>query len=155
MQRVTSAQGAGKAVYRLLLERMSTERPLTRRVDFFYLADSILNKCARDMRQGGAVMEHRSGYPALVAAGLPMAVSALLEVPEGREKLRKVLKLWREHELLPGSVLEPAIARVEGVPLRQETAPASQLDVKAIGSDWDEEDVLRSPSSPIAAEAGR
>lgn len=143
-------QGAGKAVYRLLLERMATERPLSRRVDFFYLADSILNKCARDLRYGkgaGATDQvHPSGYPALVAAGLPRAVSALLEVPEGREKLLKVLRLWREHELLPASVLEPALARAEGVPLRQEAPRAGQLDVAAIGSDWDEEDVLRSPT---------
>ena len=131
---------------------MATERPLSRRVDFFYLADSILNKCARDLRLGKVgERAHPSGYPALVAAGLPRAVSALLEVPEGREKLLKVLRLWREHELLPVSVLEPALARAEGVPTRQEAARAPRasqqsLDVAALGTDWDEDDVLRSPT---------
>lgn len=139
-------------MYRLLLERMATERPLSRRVDFFYLADSILNKCARDLRQASpASSEHPSGYPTLVAAGLPRAVAALLEVPEGREKLLKVLRLWRELELLPTSVLEPALARAEGMSARQEPAGTPRgaqqvLDVAAYGPDWNEDDVLRSPT---------
>ncbi len=117
---------------------MATEKPLSRRVDFFYLVDSILNKCARETHRGGqqggrpafdaaVVQRHASGYPVLVAAGLPQAVTGLLEVPEGPDKLLKVLGLWRSNNLLAQGVVDPVMARVTAcVAQREEAARAKR-----------------------------
>lgn len=120
---------------------MASEKPLSRRVDFFYLVDSILNKCARDTHRGrgdgtkpmfdhATVQRHSSGFPVLVAAGLPQAVSGLLEVPEGPEKLLKVLGLWKSNSLLAESVVDPVMARVTAfVAQREEGERAKQQEV--------------------------
>ncbi|XP_057438806.1 protein HUA2-LIKE 3-like isoform X2 [Lotus japonicus] len=97
--------GIATKVVEILVHNLETESSLHRRVDLFFLVDSIV-QCSRKLKGdvGGV-------YPSALQAVLPRLLSAAAPpgniAQENRRQCLKVLKLWLKRRILP----EPTIRR--------------------------------------------
>ncbi|KAG8663415.1 protein HUA2-LIKE 2 isoform X1 [Manihot esculenta] len=95
--------GVSAKVVEILARALESESSLHRRVDLFFLVDSI-TQCSRGLKGdvGGI-------YPSAIQAVLPRLLSAAAPpgslAQENRRQCMKVLRLWLERRILPESVI--------------------------------------------------
>ncbi|KDP21494.1 hypothetical protein JCGZ_21965 [Jatropha curcas] len=95
--------GISNKVVEILARHLESESSLHRRVDLFFLVDSI-TQCSRGLKGdvGGI-------YPSAIQAVLPRLLSAAAPpgsfAQENRRQCLKVLRLWLERRILPESVI--------------------------------------------------
>ncbi|KAF2314899.1 hypothetical protein GH714_037109 [Hevea brasiliensis] len=95
--------GVSSKVVEILARNLESESSLHRRVDLFFLVDSI-TQCSRGLKGdvGGI-------YPSAIQAVLPRLLSAAAPpgslAQENRRQCLKVLRLWLERRILPESVI--------------------------------------------------
>nr|XP_023886611.1 protein HUA2-LIKE 3 isoform X1 [Quercus suber] len=95
--------GVAAKVVEILVRNLETESSLHRRVDLFFLVDSI-TQCSRNLKGdvGGI-------YPSAIQAVLPRLLSAAAPPGstghENRKQCLRVLRLWLERRILPESVV--------------------------------------------------
>ncbi|GMH10906.1 hypothetical protein Nepgr_012747 [Nepenthes gracilis] len=95
--------GIANEVVDLLIHKLETETSLHRRVDLFFLVDSI-TQCSHSQKGiAGAsyIPAVQEALPRLLGAAAPPGVSAR----ENRRQCLKVLRLWLERKILPESSL--------------------------------------------------
>ncbi|XP_042063827.1 ENHANCER OF AG-4 protein 2-like isoform X2 [Salvia splendens] len=92
--------GLANEVVELLIQKLENEPSLHRRVDLFFLVDSI-TQCSHTQRGASYVSTVQAVLPRLIGAAAPAGAGA----QENRHQCRKVLRLWLERKILPESVL--------------------------------------------------
>ncbi|XP_047965396.1 ENHANCER OF AG-4 protein 2-like [Salvia hispanica] len=92
--------GLANEVVELLIQKLENEPSLHRRVDLFFLVDSI-TQCSHTQRGASYVSTIQAVLPRLIGAAAPAGAGA----QENRHQCRKVLRLWLERKILPESVL--------------------------------------------------
>ncbi|XP_042048765.1 ENHANCER OF AG-4 protein 2-like isoform X1 [Salvia splendens] len=92
--------GLANEVVELLIQKLENEPSLHRRVDLFFLVDSI-TQCSHTQRGVSYVSTVQAALPRLVGAAAPAGAGA----QENRRQCRKVLRLWLERKILPESIL--------------------------------------------------
>ncbi|KAE9585562.1 putative PWWP domain-containing protein [Lupinus albus] len=95
--------GIAAKVLEILVHNLETESSLCRRVDLFFLVDSIA-QCSRGLKGdvGGVYLSAmQSVLPRLVSAAAPAGSAA----QENRRQCLKVLRLWLERRILPESII--------------------------------------------------
>ncbi|KAL1565409.1 RPR [Salvia divinorum] len=92
--------GLANEVVELLIQKLENEPSLHRRVDLFFLVDSI-TQCSHTQRGASYVSNVQAVLPRLIGAAAPAGAGA----QENRHQCRKVLRLWLERKILPESVL--------------------------------------------------
>ncbi|KAK4413656.1 ENHANCER OF AG-4 protein 2 [Sesamum alatum] len=95
--------GIANEVVDLLIQKLENEPSLHRRVDLFFLVDSI-TQCSHSQRGiAGAsyIPIVQAALPRLIGAAAPAGAGA----QENRRQCHKVLRLWLERKILPESVL--------------------------------------------------
>ncbi|OVA20067.1 PWWP domain [Macleaya cordata] len=105
--------GIAGEVVEILARSLESESSLHRRVDLFFLVDSI-TQCSRG--QKGDVGDI---YPSAVQAALPRLLSAAAppgnSARENRRQCLKVLKLWLERKTLPESIIRHHMQELDSV----------------------------------------
>ncbi|KAI5426742.1 hypothetical protein KIW84_032242 [Lathyrus oleraceus] len=95
--------GIATKVVESLVHSLENEPSLRRRVDLFFLVDSIAQYSRGLKDDVGGV------YPAAMQAVLPRLLSAVAPLgntaPENRRQCLKVLRLWLERRILPESII--------------------------------------------------
>ncbi|XP_052170409.1 protein HUA2-LIKE 2-like [Diospyros lotus] len=105
--------GVASKVVEVLARNLESESSLHRRIDLFFLVDSI-TQCSRGLKGdiGGI-------YPSAVQAVLSRLLSAAAppgsSALENRRQCLKVLRLWLERKILPESVIRHHIRDLESV----------------------------------------
>ncbi|PKA66855.1 HUA2-like protein 2 [Apostasia shenzhenica] len=103
--------GIAGEVVDILVQYLEKESSLHRRVDLFFLVDSI-TQCSRCQRGGAGDV-----YPSLVQAVLPRLLSAAAPpgnaATENRRQCLKVLRLWLERRILPDFTVRHHIRELE------------------------------------------
>ncbi|KAI9119420.1 hypothetical protein K1719_010095 [Acacia pycnantha] len=103
--------GSAAKVVEILAHSLETESSLHRRVDLFFLVDSIA-QCSRGLKGdvGGV-------YPSAIQAVLPRLLSAVAPpgntAQENRRQCLKVLRLWLERRVLPESIIRHHIRELD------------------------------------------
>ncbi|PKI70596.1 hypothetical protein CRG98_009101 [Punica granatum] len=95
--------GFASKAFEVLARSLENESSLYRRVDIFFLVDSIM-QCSRGLKGDAG-----GGYPSLIQGALPRLLSAAAptgsSAHENRRQCLKVLRLWLERRFLPDSIL--------------------------------------------------
>ncbi|XP_022733731.1 ENHANCER OF AG-4 protein 2-like isoform X2 [Durio zibethinus] len=97
--------GIANEVVELLIRKLESEPSFHRKVDLFFLVDSI-TQCSHNQKGiAGAsyVPTVQTALPRLLGAAAPPGASAR----ENRRQCLKVLRLWLERKILPESILRP------------------------------------------------
>ncbi|KAK7242976.1 hypothetical protein RIF29_37758 [Crotalaria pallida] len=95
--------GIADKVLEILIHNLETESSLRRRVDMFFLVDSIA-QCSRGLKGdvGGVFLSAMQAVlPRLLSAAAPPGSAA----QENRRQCLKVLRLWLERRILPESII--------------------------------------------------
>uniref|UniRef100_A0A7N0ZYQ7 CID domain-containing protein n=1 Tax=Kalanchoe fedtschenkoi TaxID=63787 RepID=A0A7N0ZYQ7_KALFE len=95
--------GIANEVVQLLIRKLENEPSLHRRVDLFFLVDSIM-QCSHNQKgiAGASYAPTVEGaLPRLISAAAPSGAGAR----ENRRQCLKVLRLWLERKIFPASVL--------------------------------------------------
>nr|GMD71048.1 protein HUA2-LIKE 3-like isoform X1 [Ipomoea batatas] len=103
--------GVATKVVEILSSNLECESSLHRRVDLFFLVDSIV-QCSRGLKGDiGAIypLAIQTVLPRMLAAAAPPGSSSL----ENQRQCLKVLKVWQERRILPESVIRPRITELE------------------------------------------
>ncbi|XP_078445831.1 ENHANCER OF AG-4 protein 2-like [Wolffia australiana] len=98
-------------VVNFLIRRMETEVSFRRRVDLFFLMDSI-TQCSHS-RKGIAGASYIASVQASLSRLLSAAAPPGAGACENRHQCLKVLKLWLERKIFPESVIRPIIDGIE------------------------------------------
>ncbi|PHT38286.1 HUA2-like protein 2 [Capsicum baccatum] len=102
--------GVSSKVVEIIAQKLESESSLHRRVDLFFLVDSIA-QCSRGLKG------HIAGiYPPAIQAVLPRLISAAAPGSSSQENQRqclKVLRVWQERKILPEPVILPHIRALE------------------------------------------
>ncbi|XP_051122303.1 ENHANCER OF AG-4 protein 2-like [Andrographis paniculata] len=96
-------RGIANEVLDLLIKKLENESSLHRRVDLFFLVDSI-TQCSSGQRGivgASYIPIVQAALPRLIRAAAPADTTAL----ENRRQCHKVLRLWLERKILPESIL--------------------------------------------------
>ncbi|XP_072974602.1 protein HUA2-LIKE 3-like [Typha angustifolia] len=105
--------GIAGEVVDILLENVERETNFYKRVDIFFLVDSI-TQCSRSQKGGAADV-----YPSLVQSVLPRLLSAVAPPGnaawENRRQCLKVLRLWLERKTLPEFIIRHHIRELESI----------------------------------------
>ncbi|KAL1197879.1 Protein HUA2-LIKE 3 [Cardamine amara subsp. amara] len=95
--------GASAKAMEILAHTLESESNLKRRVDLFFLVDSIA-QCSKG-RNGDAGGVYLSSIQAMLPRLLAAAAPAGATTQENREHCLKVLRLWLERRILPESIV--------------------------------------------------
>ncbi|XP_024638341.1 ENHANCER OF AG-4 protein 2 isoform X3 [Medicago truncatula] len=98
--------GIANEVVELLIRKLESETSFHRKVDLFFLVDSI-TQCSHNHKGiAGAsyIPAVQGGLARLLGAAVPRGTSSR-ENRENRRQCLKVLRLWLERKIFPGSVL--------------------------------------------------
>ncbi|XP_038988769.1 protein HUA2-LIKE 2-like [Phoenix dactylifera] len=105
--------GIAGEVVDILLHTLERESSLYRRVDLFFLVDSI-TQCSRSQKGGAGDV-----YPSIVQSVLPRLLSAVAPpgnaARENRRQCLKVLRLWLERKTLPESTIRHHIRELDSI----------------------------------------
>ncbi|GFQ01421.1 enhancer of ag-4 protein 2 [Phtheirospermum japonicum] len=95
--------GIANEVVELLIQKLDNEPSLHRRVDLFFLVDSITQFSHSQKGIAGAsyIPIVQAALPRLIGSAAPAGTSA----QENRRQCHKVLRLWLERKIFPDSVL--------------------------------------------------
>ncbi|XP_050275952.1 ENHANCER OF AG-4 protein 2 isoform X4 [Quercus robur] len=97
--------GIANEVVELLIRKLETEPSFHRKVDLFFLVDSI-TQCSHSQKGiAGAsyIPTVQAALPRLLGAAAPPGAAAR----ENRRQCLKVLRLWLERKIIPDSILRP------------------------------------------------
>ncbi|KAL8520645.1 hypothetical protein ACS0TY_011255 [Phlomoides rotata] len=97
--------GIAHEIVELLIQKLEREPSFHRKVDLFFLVDSI-TQCSHSQKGiAGAsyIPTVQVALPRLIGAAAPSGTGA----QENRRQCHKVLRLWLERKILPESVLRP------------------------------------------------
>lgn len=103
--------GVASKVVEIVAQKLENESSLHRRVDLFFLVDSIA-QFSRGLKG------HIGGiYPSAIQGVLPRLISAAAppgsSSQENRRQCLKVLRVWQERKILPESAIRPYIRELE------------------------------------------
>ncbi|XP_020108019.1 protein HUA2-LIKE 3-like [Ananas comosus] len=105
--------GIAGEVMDIILEYVEKESSLHKRVDLFFLVDSI-TQCSRTQKGGAGDV-----YPSLVQSVLPRLLSSVAPPGhtawENRRQCLKVLRLWLERKTLPEYIIRHHIREIESI----------------------------------------
>ncbi|PPR86024.1 hypothetical protein GOBAR_AA34666 [Gossypium barbadense] len=105
--------GVSSKVVEIIARNLERESSLHRRVDLFFLVDSI-TQCSRGLK--GDVGDI---YPSAIQAALPRLLNAAAppgpNAQENRRQCLKVLRLWLERRILPESVVRHHIRELDSL----------------------------------------
>ncbi|MBA0715236.1 hypothetical protein Golax_014146 [Gossypium laxum] len=105
--------GVSAKVVEIIARNLERESSLHRRVDLFFLVDSI-TQCSRGLK--GDVGDI---YPSAIQAALPRLLNAAAppgpNAQENRRQCLKVLRLWLERRILPESVVRHHIRELDSL----------------------------------------
>lgn len=116
--------GVAAKVVEILVRNLETESSLHRRVDLFFLVDSI-TQCSRGLKGdvGGI-------YPSAIQAVLPRLLSAAAPPGstghENRKQCLRVLRLWLERRILPESVVRHHMRELDSLSGSSSAGPYSR-----------------------------
>ncbi|GAB4829778.1 hypothetical protein Ancab_019433 [Ancistrocladus abbreviatus] len=116
--------GDAAEVVDILAHYLERESRLYKRVDLFFLVDSIA-QCSRGLRGGiGDIYTSaiQDALPRLLAAAAPSGYAAR----ENRRQCRKVLKLWLERRILSESVIRQCIRDLDSLSCSSSTGAYSR-----------------------------
>ncbi|XP_028762210.1 protein HUA2-LIKE 2 isoform X2 [Neltuma alba] len=141
--------GSAAKVVEILAHSLETESSLHRRVDLFFLVDSIA-QCSRGLRGdvGGA-------YPSAIQAVLPRLLSAAVPpgntAQENRRQCLKVLRLWLERRILPESIIRHHIRELD---LYSVSASAGAFSRRSLRTERALDDPIRDMEGMLVDEYG-
>lgn len=120
--------GVAAKVVEILVRDLQSELSLRRRVDLFFLVDSI-TQCSRGLKGGvGGI------YPSAIQAVLPRLLLAAAppgsDAQENRRQCLKVLKLWLERRILPDSIVRRHIRDLESLSVSSSAGPYSRRPLR-------------------------
>ncbi|CAJ1933850.1 unnamed protein product [Sphenostylis stenocarpa] len=92
--------GIANEVVELLIRKLENETSFHRKVDLFFLVDSI-TQCSHNQKGASYIPTVQAALPRLLGAAAPPGASAR----ENRRQCLKVLRLWLERKIFPESVL--------------------------------------------------
>ncbi|PKA48090.1 Enhancer of AG-4 protein 2 [Apostasia shenzhenica] len=104
--------GIASEVVELLIRKLEGEPSFHRKIDLFFLVDSI-TQCSHTQKGiAGAsyIPVVQAALPRLLGAAVPPGASAR----ENRRQCLKVLRLWLERKILPESLLRHCMDEIEG-----------------------------------------
>ncbi|GLU03495.1 hypothetical protein SLE2022_206910 [Rubroshorea leprosula] len=108
--------GVSAKVVEILARQLEIETSLKRRVDLFFLVDSI-TQCSRGLK--GDIGDI---YPSAIQAELPRLLSAAAPpgsiAHDNRRQCLKVLRVWLERKILPESVIREHIRELDSLSRR-------------------------------------
>ncbi|XP_035551522.1 protein HUA2-LIKE 3 isoform X3 [Juglans regia] len=116
--------GVAAKVVEILARNLETESSLHRRVDLFFLVDSI-TQCSRGLKGdvGGI-------YPSAIQAVLPRLLSAAAPpgntAHENRKQCLRVLRLWLERKILPESIVRHHMRELDSLSDSSSAGPYSR-----------------------------
>uniref|UniRef100_A0A2P2MEN0 ENHANCER OF AG-4 protein 2 n=1 Tax=Rhizophora mucronata TaxID=61149 RepID=A0A2P2MEN0_RHIMU len=96
--------GIANEVVELLIQKLESEPSFHRKVDLFFLVDSI-TQCSHNQKgiaEASYIPTIQAALPRLLGAAAPQGASAR----ENRRQCLKVLRLWLERKILPESLLK-------------------------------------------------
>uniref|UniRef100_A0A2P2LKI4 Protein HUA2-LIKE 2 n=1 Tax=Rhizophora mucronata TaxID=61149 RepID=A0A2P2LKI4_RHIMU len=105
--------GTSSKVVEILARNLESESSMHKRVDLFFLVDSII-QCSRGLKGdfGGV-------YPSAIQAALPRLLSAAAAcgsyAQENQRQCLKVLRLWLERRIFPESVIRHHIRELDSL----------------------------------------
>ncbi|KAG6551522.1 hypothetical protein Mapa_006945 [Marchantia paleacea] len=103
--------GIAEQIVEIIADRLEKEPSYHRRVDLFFLVDSITQCSSNHKGVTGA------GYPSIVQVALPRLLSAAAPpgsiARENRKQCLKVLRLWLDRDILPSPVLRHFMSEIE------------------------------------------
>ncbi|CAD7705016.1 unnamed protein product [Ostreobium quekettii] len=103
-------------IMRMLVGSLAGESDADKRIDLFYLIDSVLQCSQNEGRtNGGRNSISGQQYPKLVSAALNKIISSMGHDIECFRKLEKVLNIWDSREILPVKVMQPAMEELRDV----------------------------------------
>ncbi|CAI9778522.1 unnamed protein product [Fraxinus pennsylvanica] len=103
--------GFATKVVELLAQNLENESSLSRRVDLFFLIDSI-TQCSRGMKGDGGIYpsEIQPLLPRLLFAAAPPGSSH-----ENHKQCLKVLRVWHERKILPEPIIRHHIQELDAI----------------------------------------
>ncbi|KAG6703674.1 hypothetical protein I3842_07G097000 [Carya illinoinensis] len=116
--------GVAAKVVEILARNLETESSLHRRVDLFFLVDSI-TQCSRGLKGdvGGI-------YPSAIQAVLPRLLAAAAPpgntAHENRKQCLRVLRLWLERKILPESIVRHHMRELDSLSDSSSAGPYSR-----------------------------
>ncbi|KAG7967449.1 hypothetical protein I3843_08G099900 [Carya illinoinensis] len=116
--------GVAAKVVEILVRNLETESSLHRRVDLFFLVDSI-TQCSRGLKGdvGGI-------YPSAIQVVLPRLLAAAAPpgnmAHENRKQCLRVLRLWLERKILPESIVRHHLRELESLSSSSSAGPYSR-----------------------------
>ncbi|XP_039021307.1 protein HUA2-LIKE 2-like isoform X2 [Hibiscus syriacus] len=116
--------GVSSKVVEIIARNLESESSLHRRVDLFFLVDSI-TQCSRGLKgDGGGVYLSaiQAALPRLLSFAAPPGPSA----HENRRQCLKVLRLWLERKILPESVVRHHIRELDSFSVSSSGGPFSR-----------------------------
>ncbi|BFI43129.1 protein MpPWWP3 [Marchantia polymorpha subsp. ruderalis] len=103
--------GIAEQIVEIIADRLEKEPSYHRRVDLFFLVDSITQCSSNHKGVTGAA------YPSIVQVALPRLLSAAAPpgsiARENRKQCLKVLRLWLDRDILPSPVLRHFMSEIE------------------------------------------
>ncbi|CAA2995944.1 Hypothetical predicted protein [Olea europaea subsp. europaea] len=103
--------GFATKVMELLARNLENESSLSRRVDLFFLIDSI-TQCSRGMKGDGGI------YPSAIQPLLPRLLLAAAppgSSHENHKQCLKVLRVWHERKILPEPIIRHHIQELDAI----------------------------------------
>ncbi|CAK9151043.1 unnamed protein product [Ilex paraguariensis] len=105
--------GSSAKVVEILLHSLENESRLDRRVDLFFLVDSI-TQCSRGLK-GDVGGIYPSAIQAVLARLLLAAAPPGSSTQENRRQCLKVLRVWQERRILPESIIRRYIRELDSL----------------------------------------
>ncbi|KAL4325155.1 hypothetical protein GQ457_11G002770 [Hibiscus cannabinus] len=116
--------GVSAKVVEIIARNLESESSLHRRVDLFFLVDSI-TQCSRGLKGdvGGVYLSAiQAALPRLLSSAAPHGPSA----HENRRQCLKVLRLWLERKILPESVVRHHMRELDSFSVSSSGGPFSR-----------------------------
>ncbi|GMI76074.1 hypothetical protein HRI_001276700 [Hibiscus trionum] len=116
--------GVSAKVVEIITRNLEIESSLHRRVDLFFLVDSI-TQCSRGLKGdvGGVYLSAiQAALPRLLSSAAPPGPSA----HENRRQCLKVLRLWLERKILPESVVRHHMRELDSFSISSSGGPFSR-----------------------------
>lgn len=120
--------GVAAKVVEILTHNLETESSLHRRVDLFFLVDSI-TQCSRGLKGDVAGI-----FPSAIQAVLPRLLSAAAPpgntAHENRKQCLRVLRLWLERKILPESIVRHHMRELDSLSGSSSAGPYSRRSAR-------------------------
>ncbi|KFK37564.1 hypothetical protein AALP_AA4G273100 [Arabis alpina] len=140
--------GASVKAMEILAHTLESESNLQRRVDLFFLVDSIA-QCSKGLK-GDAGCVYLSAIQVILPRLLAAAVPAGATTQENRRQCLKVLRLWLERRILPESIVRHHIRELDS----HSIAPACLYSRRSARTERSLDDPVRDMEGMLVDEYG-